>query len=95
MDRHVLALLIPLLALSIPVVALIFRGLQRLAQTRLEMARLQAEGPAGVDSELAGLRADVDDLRRELGEVQERVDFAERLLSQPREAGRPPGVGLP
>jgi hypothetical protein len=93
-DRHALALLIPILALSIPVIGLFFRGLQRLAQTRLEMARLQAGGLGGTESELAGLRADVDDLRRELSEVQERVDFAERLLSQPREVNRPPGPGL-
>lgn len=95
MDRHALVLLIPILALSIPVIALVFRGLQRLAQTRLEMARLQAGGLGGAESELAGLRADVDDLRRELSEVQERVDFAERLLSQPREVSRAPSQGLP
>ncbi len=34
---------------------------------------------------LEALEAEVDELRRELGEAQERMDFAERLLAQ-----RPP-----
>ncbi|MEO8139967.1 MAG: hypothetical protein ABI742_09985 [Gemmatimonadota bacterium] len=85
-----LALLIPILALSIPVIAVLFKGLQRLADTRLEEARLHA-GSGGSGEELAGLRAEVEDLRRELSEVQERVDFTERVLSQPRDANRLPG----
>jgi hypothetical protein len=31
------------------------------------------------------LRADVDDLRGLVGELQERLDFAERMLAQQRE----------
>jgi hypothetical protein len=31
---------------------------------------------------------DLDGVRQELGEVQERLDFTERLLAQQREAGR-------
>ena len=37
------------------------------------------------------LREEVRDLRRELSEVQERLDFTERLLSRTREAERLPG----
>ncbi len=37
---------------------------------------------------------DLDGVRQELGEVQERLDFTERLLAQQREAGRLP-VGEP
>jgi hypothetical protein len=37
------------------------------------------------DGELEELRSAVTDLRHELGEVQERLDFAERLLA--RQAG--------
>ncbi len=84
MDQHIIVLFIPILALSIPVIALLFRGLNRLAQTRLEEARVRAGSLSGADEELVALRAEVDDLRRELGEVQERVDFAERLLAQKR-----------
>jgi len=43
------------------------------------------------DGEVERLRADVDDLRGLVGELQERLEFAERLLLQQREAGRLPG----
>jgi len=33
---------------------------------------------------------DLEAVRQELGEVQERLDFTERLLAQHREAGRLP-----
>lgn len=45
------------------------------------------------DDRLAALEADVTDLRRELAEAQERLDFAERVLAQPpdpRRAGPEP-----
>src|SRR2546428_4199714 len=34
--------------------------------------------------------AELDELKRRVGEVEERVDFAERLLARPREGGRVP-----
>ena len=37
------------------------------------------------DTETLRLRQDVDDLRAELAAVQERLDFAERLLTRERE----------
>lgn len=40
------------------------------------------------DGEVERLRADMDDLRGQLAEMQERLDFAERLLLQQREPGR-------
>ena len=40
------------------------------------------------DGEVERLRADIDDLRGQLAEMQERLDFAERLLLQQREPGR-------
>jgi hypothetical protein len=39
----------------------------------------------------ARLGAEVDDLRRRLAEAEERLDFAERLLSSSREADQLPG----
>ena len=33
--------------------------------------------------DMEALRGEMDDMRRELGEVQERLDFAERLLARP------------
>jgi hypothetical protein len=82
MDKQSLALLIPLMALSIPVLGLIFAGFQRYAKLRLEETRLKLEG-GGSSREVEALRGDMDDMRRELGEVQERLDFAERLLARP------------
>jgi hypothetical protein len=48
-------------------------------------------GRAGVDDrEVRELRGEVEDLRHQLTEVQERLDFAERLLARQREAERLP-----
>ncbi len=83
MDRHSLALLIPIMALSIPVLGLVFAGFQRYAKLRLEETRLRLEGSGSSRVELDEVRGEVDDLRRELNEVNERLDFAERLLARP------------
>ena len=37
----------------------------------------------GSSQDIEALRSEMDDMRRELGEVQERLDFAERLLARP------------
>jgi hypothetical protein len=91
-DKQVVALLIPIVALAIPVASIIFYGLLRLARMRLEEARLRLGSPdKGTEAEITVLREEVGDLRRELSDVQERLDFAERLLSRTREAERLPG----
>jgi hypothetical protein len=92
MDKQIVALLIPIFALAIPLAAIIFHGLQKVARMRLEEARLR-EGTLdkGSGAEIAALRDEVGELRRELGEVHERLDFAERLLGQVGEAVRLPG----
>lgn len=92
MDRHSLALLIPILALSIPVLALVLSGLNKYWQARLEEARLRAGhlGEGG-SAEVADLRAELDQVRRELAEVHERLDFTERLLAQNAPKDRLPG----
>ena len=92
MDKQIVALLIPIFALAIPISAIILHGIQKLARMRLEEARLQ-QGPRdkGTEAEITLLREEVGDLRRELSEVQERLDFAERLLSRTREVERLPG----
>jgi len=51
-------------------------------------------GRAGADdAEVRRLGAELDELRAELTALQERLDFAERLLAQQRDAERlaPPG----
>jgi hypothetical protein len=45
---------------------------------------------SGREDEIAALRDDVGAARHEMGELQERLDFAERLLSQARDEGRVP-----
>jgi hypothetical protein len=73
------------------VFALLF-GLWAQRRTRLEKARLPVGAPdAGSEVETAALRDEVGEARREVGEVQERLDFVERLLTQAREADRVPG----
>ena len=91
MNKQILALLIPILALSIPVAAIVLNGLQKLARLRLEEARVRAGAlDHGSQAELAALREEVAELRGELSDVHERLDFTERLLSQSREAERLP-----
>ena|SRR6266496_5548208 len=67
-------------------------GLWAQARIRFEEARSYAGAlDKGSEVEIPALRDEVGEVRRELGEMQERLDFAERLLSQAREADRPPG----
>ena len=63
------------------------------AQSRMRVAGTRTgtgELDKGREGETAALRDEVGDVRRELGEVQERLDFAERVLSQARAADRLP-----
>jgi hypothetical protein len=86
-----LAVLIPILALAIPVAAIVFSGLEKVWRLRVEEARArlgEREGPGA--NELATLRAEVAQMREELDEVQERLDFTERALTQSRERPRLP-----
>jgi tetrahydromethanopterin S-methyltransferase subunit G len=50
-------------------------------------------GPAPSSPVDPELRADVDEMRQRLAELEERVDFAERLLAKRRDSERlaPPG----
>jgi len=54
--------------------------------------RIRPRVDAGIKDELQGLRDDVltelRDMRRELGELGERVDFTERLLAKHRDVPR-------
>lgn len=86
MNRQELALLIPILALSIPVVAIVMSSL-------VKMARLKAEGQRtalGPDESLrlAALEDDVAQLRQDLADTHERLDFAERMLAAKSEQGQ-------
>jgi hypothetical protein len=86
-----IAVFIPIIALSIPVVAIVFGGLQKLMRLRIEEARARAGGLGeGGEEELRALRDDLDRLRGEVGEMQERLDFTERLLAKRDDVDRLP-----
>jgi hypothetical protein len=84
MDKQVIALLIPIVALLIPVTAIVFYGMQKVARIKLEEARLRV-GRGDAATEVIALREEMGELRRELSEVQERLDFTERLLTKARD----------
>ena len=69
---------------------LIFVGIP--AFTVIKVARLRASRPQAssvdVTARLEALERGVQDLRQELAETQERLDFTERLLSKAREERR-------
>src|SRR2546425_10618456 len=69
----------------IPIVAIV-------AFAAVKIARLRATRPespsADATARLEALERDIQGLQRELAETQERLDFAERLLSKAREERR-------
>ena len=69
---------------------LIFVGIP--AFTVLRLARLRAARPPALPADTAerleAVERRVEDLQQELAETQERLDFAERLLSKAREERR-------
>lgn len=90
MDRQSLALLIPIVAMLIPVAAIVMNGLQKMAVMRLEEARARAGALGESSAELVELREEVTAMRQDLAEVHERLDFTERMLAQQREQRRLP-----
>ena len=76
------------IALMIPIVAItgFFGWMITLTITKAQNARLKAQAavPDGGDRE--EVLAAVEELRREVAELAERVDFTERLLSKVRGA---------
>jgi len=92
MDRQSWALLIPITAMLIPIAAIVMGGMLKLAKVRLEEAKARAGVlPDGTLAELDAVRGEMDQLRHELADVQERLDFAERLIAQRRDQDRLPG----
>lgn len=87
MNNGTLALLIPVMALAIPVAAVVMNGMAKIWQLRVQEAQLRA-GPSGGDTEQ--LAEQISQMRRELDEVHERLDFTERLLAQGKQPGQLP-----
>ncbi len=94
MDRQMVALFIPIVALMIPIVAVMASAWQKTAKLRLDEARARAGLLDGVDAaEVEALRGEVVELRGELEQVHDRLDFTERLLVQVRDRQALPGDG--
>jgi hypothetical protein len=88
MDKQQLAMMIPILALTIPVVAIIFSSLTKIARFKAEAQRAALGNPE-TEARVAALEDEVASLRHDLLETQERLDFTERLLAQRSEVQRP------
>ena len=87
MNPEALSVLIPIVAIGGFFTLMIVR-----AFTKVYTAKLQAQGQApGGGARHDELVATVEELRREVAELAERVDFTERLLAKGRdgEAGKP------
>lgn len=86
-----LAPLVVILAFALPLAGIVSHGVQRVLRLRIEEARARAGGlDVSAAEELSELRAEVGQMRADLYELQERVDFAERALAQSRERMRLP-----
>lgn len=90
MDKQTLAVMIPVIVMLIPLSAVILNGWQKIVKLRIEEAKVRAGGD-GSRGQIDDLRAEVEQLRHELGEVQERLDFTERLLARNTERDKLPG----
>ena len=78
------------LAVFIPVVAIggFFGWMIALTLSRAYTAKLKAQGQAGGAAGQEDTLVAVEQLRREVAELAERVDFTERLLAKQREGDR-------
>lgn len=81
-DKQVLAIFIPILIFSTPIVIVIFNGLAKLAKIKAD-----AQGNLGSEAveRIAELENQMHHVQQQLSETQERLDFAERLLARPKD----------
>jgi hypothetical protein len=80
------------LGVLIPILGLLIGGFVVFAKSEIGRALAHrisggATAPSGVVEELQALRGEVDALRSELLETQERLDFTERMLSSAKKDG--------
>jgi hypothetical protein len=69
----------------VTIIAAIYVAVAKIMRLR---ATLPGSPPADVTTRLAALERGVEGLQQELAETQERLDFAERLLTKPSEERR-------
>jgi hypothetical protein len=65
-------------------------GIVAIVVLKLGKLRFGSRGDPALENAVAHLEADLSELRRQLAEMEERVDFTERLLTQARESGALP-----
>jgi len=70
-----------ILVFGVPIVAMITKSMEK-----REKMRLEAEGASS--PRLEALEAEVQSLRTDLTETQERLDFAERMLAKNKQPGQ-------
>jgi len=76
------AVFIPILIFLIPVLAVTFNGLAKLARAKAEQ-----QGALGGNAleRIAELERAMQHVQQQLSETQERLDFAERMLAKPKD----------
>ena len=81
-----------ILALSIPIISILTFGAIFISRGPIgqAMARRLSGHAAEPSDEILELREQVELLRTEIGDVQERLDFTERLLARGRDPERIP-----
>jgi hypothetical protein len=82
-----------ILALSIPIISILTFGAIFISRGPIGQAmarRLSGHSADDSSDEILELREQVELLRTEIGDVQERLDFAERLLARGRDPERIP-----
>lgn len=87
MDKQTLAVMIPVIVMLIPLSAVILSGWQKIIKLRIEEAKARGAAPESA-REIDDLRVEIEHVRRELGEMQERLDFTERLLAKNKDRER-------
>lgn len=78
----------------IPILAIFFGGVMMISRTPIGAAIARRIGghvaDAEVEEQLLEMRRDLDTVRHELADTQERLDFTERALAQVRDGQRLP-----
>jgi ABC-type multidrug transport system fused ATPase/permease subunit len=76
------AVFIPILIFLIPVLAVTFSGLTKLARAKAEQ-----QGALGGEAleRITELESAMQHVQQQLSETQERLDFAERMLAKPKD----------
>jgi hypothetical protein len=85
MDPGAMALMIPILGMLIGAFAIFSRS--HLGHALADRIAGRSAAPLGLEAEVRELRGEVEALRAELTETQERLDFTERLLAAGRKEG--------